>query len=259
MKEKISENLFYKRIEYKDIYTTVYLIKTEKGCMLFDCASFDYDIDDTVKPFLDTLGVTASDLKYVFISHNHKDHAGGLGRFLQLYPDVTVITRSTELKASFQGYSFIIPTENEVFLDVLKVIFITGHSPCSQAIYDTRDNSMLTGDSLQLYGIFGSGNWACNIKLPAEHFEALKKLEKMDISAIYTAHDYHPLGQFYVGKEMIKEAIDACRAPLYNIMKMMTDNPSLSDEEIMQLYNEGGKLPTAGPAVITGLRAFINL
>ena len=32
MKEKISENLFYKRIEYKDIYTTVYLIKTEKGC-----------------------------------------------------------------------------------------------------------------------------------------------------------------------------------------------------------------------------------
>ncbi len=258
MNEKISDNLFYKIIEYKDIYTTVYLIKTENGCMLFDCASFDYDIDNTVKPFLDSLGVSTSALKYVFISHDHKDHAGGLERFLQLYPDVTVITRSTELKASFPNYSFIIPTENEVFLDALKVVFITGHSPCSQAIYDMRDNSMITGDSLQLYGIFGSGNWACNIKLPAEHFEALKKLEKMDISAIYTAHDYHPLGQFYIGEEMIKEAIDACRAPLYNIMKMITENPSLSDEEITQLYNKDRQLPTVGPAVIKGLRAYLN-
>ena len=257
--EKLSENLYYKRIEYKDIYTTVYLIKTEMGAMLFDCASFDYDIDDTVKPFLDSMGITAPELKYVFISHNHRDHAGGLRRFLELYPYTAVITRSSELPEGFKDYKFIIPEENQIFLDVLKVVFITGHSPCSQAIYDTRDNSMLTGDSLQLYGIFGSGEWACNIKWPAPHFEALEKLEKMDISAIYTAHDYHPLGQFYIGKEKIQEAIDACRAPLFNIMQMIKDTPSLTDEEITLLYNKDGKLPTLSLGVVKALRALGNL
>ena len=159
MYTKLNEKLFYTRIPYKDIFTTVYLLKTEKGCMMFDCASYDNDIDDTVKPFLESLGVTEKELKYVFISHNHKDHAGGLKRFLELYPNVSVITKSTDLVNDYPNYNFIIPEENQVFLDVLKTISIPGHSPCSQGILDTRNDTMLTGDSLQLYGIFGSGDW----------------------------------------------------------------------------------------------------
>lgn len=254
---KLTDNLFYVTTSYKDIYTTVYLIKTEKGYMLFDTASFDEDIDNTILPFLSELGVNESNLKYVFISHAHKDHMGGLERFLKFFPKVTVITKSSSLKESFADYDVVIPEENETYLDTLSVILIPGHSACSQAIYDKRDNSLITGDCLQLYGIYGSGNWACNITLPTKHFEALDKIEKMDISAVYTAHDYHPLGQFYVGKEKVQSAIDNCREPLYNIKKMIADNLTLSDEDIVELYNKDGKLPKVGLGVVKSLRALI--
>ena len=254
---KIKENLYYTTTSYKDIYTTVYLIKTDKGCMLFDSASFDCDIADSIKPMLDSLGVTNEDLKYVFISHAHLDHAGGLRKLLEFYPDVTVITKNASLTEKFISYSSCIPEENQVFLDCLKVIFIPGHSACSQAILDTRDNTLITGDCLQLYGIFGSGNWASNISLPKAHLEALDKLDNMEISAIYTAHDYHPLGQFYVGREKAKAAINYCREPLYNIIGMIKDNPELSDEEIAKEYNKDGTLPKLGDHVVRNLRAII--
>ena len=79
----------------------------------------------------------------------------------------------------------------------------------------------------------------------------------MDISAIYTAHDYHPLGQFYVGKEAVKSAIINCREPLCNIMKMITDNKDLTDEEIVDAYNKDGKLPKVGAGVVKSLRKII--
>ena len=254
---KINDNLYYITTSYKDIFTTVYVIKTEEGAFLFDSASFDSDIDNHIKPMLDELAITEDELKYVFISHAHLDHAGGLKRFLEVYPKTTVITKNKDLAAGLSDYSVIIPEENQVFLGALKVIFIPGHSACSQAIFDTRDNSMITGDCLQLYGIFGSGNWASNITLPKQHFAALDKIEKMPITAIYTAHDYHPLGQFYVGEEKVKAAIEACRAPLYNIIKMITDFPALSDEEIAASYNESGALPKLGAGVVKNLRAII--
>lgn len=251
---KINDNLSYVTTAYKDIYTTVYLIKTEKGYMLFDSASFDCDIDEKVKPMLDEMSVTNDNLKYVFISHAHTDHVGGLKRFLELYPDVTVITKSRDLCEKYSAYNFIVPEENEKFLDVLSAVSIPGHSACSQAIYDSRDGSLITGDCLQLYGIFGSGNWACNISLPKEHFSALDKLEKMDISAIYTAHDYHPLGQFYVGKEKVKAAIENCKAPLLAIIKLITDNPECTDEEIAKKFSSDGKLPNLGAHVVKNMR-----
>ena len=62
----------------KDIFTTVYTVKTDKGVLLFDAASFDTDLDAYIQPMLDELKITAEDLKYIFISHNHGDHSGGL-------------------------------------------------------------------------------------------------------------------------------------------------------------------------------------
>ena len=251
---KISDNLYYVTTSYKDIFTTVYLIKTENGCMLFDSASFDFDIDNAIKPMLDDLGVLQEDLKYVFISHAHADHMGGLKRLLEVYPSVTVITKNSEISAQYEGHSFIVPSEGDLFLGALRVVLIPGHSACSQAILDKRTNSLITGDCLQLYGIFGSGNWAANISLPAQHFAALDKISEMEIEAIYTAHDYHPLGQFYVGKEKVKAAIEASREPLLYVLDMIKKNPESTDEEIAAEYNTRG-LPKLGAHVVRNLRA----
>ena len=76
--EKINDNIYALCIPYKDIFTTVYFVKTENGALLFDTASYDQDIDSAVIPALRELEINEEDLKYIFISHNHTDHAGGL-------------------------------------------------------------------------------------------------------------------------------------------------------------------------------------
>lgn len=192
--QKISDNLFCLRIPYKDIFTTVYFIKTAEGVMLFDAASYDEDIDDYVIPALDELNIAKEDLKYVFISHPHRDHEGGLKRLLALLPHLTVVSTAEKHLETCADYNVILPGEGDVFLGSLQVVLIPGHTVAAAGILDTRDLSLISGDSLQLYGIFGSGLWGSNIRFPAAHFEAIKKLRHMEIESIYAAHDYAPLG-----------------------------------------------------------------
>ena len=75
----------------------------------------------------------------------------------------------------------------------------------------------------------------------------------MEIDHILTAHDYHPYGYCYKGKEAVQKALDACIEPLYKVRDMIKANPTLSDEEICALYNNE-KTPTLGEHVVTQVR-----
>ena len=88
---KMNENIHRITLPYKDIFTTVYTVKTDKGVLLFDAASYDTDLEQYIQPMLDELKITAEDLKYIFISHNHTDHAFGIDRLMAEYPDKRVI------------------------------------------------------------------------------------------------------------------------------------------------------------------------
>ena len=66
--QKINENIHRLTIPYKDIYTTVYTVKTDRGVLIFDSASFDEDIENYILPFLNELEITPDMIKYVFIS-----------------------------------------------------------------------------------------------------------------------------------------------------------------------------------------------
>lgn len=249
---KINENIYRLTIPYKDIYTTVYTVKTDAGVLLFDTATYDEDIVDYILPFLGELGVTSDNLKCVFISHNHGDHAGGLRELVKNFPEIRIISRSPELKEAFNGYDVFSPNDGDTVLEVLKVIAIPGHTKDSAAVYDTRTKTLITGDCLQLYGIYGSGNWGSNISLTAEHIAAIEKLRKMEIKHILTAHDYHPYGYSYEG-DTISKALDACIAPLKEIEALIIANPDTDDKEISDIYNSSDK-PVIGAHVVTGVR-----
>lgn len=251
--EKINENIFRYVIPYKDIYTTLYAIKTDGGYVLFDSASYDEDIDAYVVPFLNELNITQDNLKYVFISHDHTDHSGGLKAFMQKYPKTCIVSRSPALTERFNGYNTLLPQENTVILNHLKIVTIIGHTADSSGILDMRTNTLISGDGLQLYGIFGSGKWGSNIYFPDTHIHEVNKLKQMEINHILTAHDYEPYGYSYVGKEAVLKALDACIEPLYKVRDMIINNPTLSDEEICALYNKE-KTPTLGEHVVTQVR-----
>ena len=241
-------------IPYKDVFTTVYTVQYDGGAVLFDAATYESDITDYVIPMLNSLGIDKNTLKYVFISHNHGDHAGGIPYLLARYPDICLLTRSPDLAEKYKDFNVKLLEDGETFGGVFRAVAIPGHSMDSAGLYDTRTNTMITGDSLQLYGIFGSQDWGSNIGMPAEHLEAIEKLRKIDIENIYSAHDFHPYGYAFVGKKAVSDAFSASETPIKNIAKLILDNPGLSDAEIREIYNASAKIPPVREGVFKRIR-----
>ncbi len=252
---KINENIYRTVTPYKDIWTTLYLIKTENGDLLFDAASFDEDAENYTVPFLEACDVTKESLKYIFISHDHSDHAGGLKALLPLYPNTVVLSRSTELRNRFAEYDVISPNEGDVFLECLKVVPVVGHTSDCAGLIDTRTKTFITGDCLQVWGIVGSQNWAANIRFPVDYFADIEKVRKMDINEIYTAHDYYPIGFKAIGKEEIDRYLDGCREPLLKLRELILANPDVNDQAICDIYNVSKEIPTFHEGVVKYLRA----
>jgi metallo-beta-lactamase class B len=74
---KVFDNLYFVgQTEY-----SAWAVTTSAGIILMD-AIFDYSVEDEVVNGLKVLGLDATQIKYVVISHAHGDHVGGAG-FLQ--------------------------------------------------------------------------------------------------------------------------------------------------------------------------------
>ena len=255
---KMNENIHRITLPYKDIFTTVYTVKTDKGVLLFDAASFDTDLEQYIQPMLDELKITAADLKYIFISHNHGDHSGGLAPIMEKYPNAVILSRSPKLAEKYAAYTVEAKEDGDTVLDVLQIVTIPGHTKDSAAILDKRTNTLISGDCLQLYGIFGSDDWASNISLPALHLEALAKLRTMEIDNVYTAHDYHPYGFKHEGKAAVAKVITACEEPLTLVKILIENNPELDDDAIRLKYNASGTIPTLRVRVVTEMRNMLT-
>ena len=251
---KLTDAIYRLVIPYKDIFTTVYTVKTDKGVLLFDAASTDSDVENYIIPMLDELRVTKDELKCVFISHDHKDHSGGIERLLREFPGATVLSRKDRIRLLCEGSSVLSLNDGEVFMDVFKLVAIPGHSADSAAVLDMRTNTLITGDSLQVYGIFGSQEWGSNISLTAEYLNAIEKLRKIEIDNIYSAHDFHPYGFKAEGKDEVKKFIDASEEPIRKILDLIINNPELEDEAIHDLYNGSAKVPPVRVGVVKAAR-----
>ena len=240
-------------IPYKDIDTTVYVLRCEQGLVLFDTAACDEDLETYLYPVMEELGLNTRELRYVFISHNHRDHARGLGSVLAAATDAVVLSRCPNLKEQY-GDRVLCPEDGMELLDAFRVVTIPGHTADSMALLDVRTNTLITGDCLQMFGIYGSGLWGANITLPAEHLRAIEKVRALQAETILCAHDYHPCGRAVSGKEQVDKALDACVEPLMRLRQLILDCPELDDEGICARYHQGVHLPTVPPKVVAALR-----
>jgi len=241
------------RVPFADITTSVFLVKTEQGHLLFDTATEPADVTERILPALSSLGVTSDSLTHVFLSHPHGDHAGGLPTLLAACPHLTVVAGSDALRSVCADAHYTVARDNDTLLDVLRVIALPGHTADSVALLDTRTNTLLSGDGLQLYGIFGAGWWGANIPCPRAHLAALDRLAEMDLDVIYPAHAYHPLTDAYVGREEIQKALALCREPLYLIRDRILAKPDATDEELCEDYHQQN-LPKVGAHVFAAVR-----
>lgn len=252
--ERINEHVCRMTCDYKTIFTTVWTLRIPEGVVIIDAASYDHDAVDHVLPFLTFAGVKKEEIKYVFITHCHTDHAGGLKGLLKELPDVTVVSRSPKLPELHPQATFLCPEDGQMLTPDLQVIAIPGHTSDCAGILDKRTNTLLCGDCLQLYGIVGNEDWACNIGLTTQYFEAVEKVRAMKISQLLTAHDYYPTGYRADGEAAVNKALDDCLEPLKMIGRLIRENPELDDEAIREKFNAIEGLPTAKLHVITGVR-----
>jgi hypothetical protein len=126
------------------------------------------------------------------------------------------------------------------------------------ALLDLRSRTLVSGDCLQAYGIFGSGKWGANIRLPKEHFGALERVAALKPREILAAHDYEPAGWQAKGEKEVFDYLEFCRIPLRRVRELILANPSLSDEEIAKLYGNGPVFPHIGAGVVAAMREFFE-
>lgn len=58
-------------------YTSVFLIKKAEGNVLIDCATTAEDVDGYILPALEKAGIALTEIRYLVLTHQHSDHAGG--------------------------------------------------------------------------------------------------------------------------------------------------------------------------------------
>ena len=112
----------------------------------------------------------------------------------------------------------------------------------------------MTGDCLQLYGLFGSQDWGVSILYPREHLAALSALSELKIENLDTAHDFHPYGYAYEGREAVLRAIDACREAILEIRDLYLAHPGATDAEIRAIYNALDRRPPVRVQVFAAVR-----
>ena len=251
---KINENIHRLTLPYKDIFTTVYTLRCPEGVILFDAASFDTDGEQYILPFLQEVGVAVEEVRYVFISHNHTDHSGGLNGFLDQLPNAIVLSRSPKLRDSLPAGKALGMDDGQVFMDTYRVVTIPGHTKDCSGLLDLRTKTLICGDCLQSYGICGSGTWAANIGYPDLHVQAIEKVRKLDIEQIVTAHDYKPHGFRADGREAVLANLEACIVPLRKMQQLILANPQLDDKAIQAIYNVDPQQPKVKDAVIGAMR-----
>ena len=246
------KNIYRLTIPYMDVYTTVYVIKTDDGAVVFDAGSFGSDVKDYIVPFLRELGIAHHMVKYIVVSHNHEDHSGGLEEFVKTFPRVCIVSQNTEVNEKYRDYNVLNPEDDEEILNVLKIVTIKGHTNDCIGVYDTRTGTLISGDCLQMYGLKGSGKWGCGIVFINEHLREFEKLRKMDIRHILMAHDYYPYGYSHSGED-VERVYDTCIGALEEIKDLITKNIDADDEVICEFYNSSQK-PKIGTHIVAAVR-----
>ena len=77
------------------------LLETEHHRILLDTGASDVFIRNAEK-----MGIDLSTVDYVFISHGHSDHAGGLKHFMEINDKAKVIVSPDALKEKLNGRRF---------------------------------------------------------------------------------------------------------------------------------------------------------
>lgn len=180
-----------------EVYTSVFLIKNAEGNVLIDCATTAEDVDGYILPALEEAGVPLDKVKYLVLTHQHGDHAGGQYRILQHNPRIKIVT---DLE--------------EKLLNGLTVYAMKGHTLDSVGVFDQDTHTLVAGDGLQGYGV---GKYRCTLENPDEYLKTIGHLKKDgNITNVLFSHAYEP---WYKDGAFGREEVERCLQDCINYVK----------------------------------------
>lgn len=206
--ENITNDIMRLKVPFEDIYTAVFVIRVQGGYILVDAATDQKDAEEIILPALAEANIPFDGIKYIFCTHLHGDHGGGIRHLLPHLKNAKVAAigkRAVEL----YGEDRVLLVSDGTDLCGLEILHLPGHSTDAAAVYDGRTKTILTGDAVQLYGITRYG---CGVGLYDDYKNSLARLAKKDISMLVASHEYYPLGSVAVGKDVKKYIEEAVRA-----------------------------------------------
>lgn len=187
------ENIYRLKVPFETIYTSVFLVKTEGGNVLVDCATYASDVDEYILPALNQVGLHLTDIACLILTHYHSDRAGGRARVLELVPNMKIVQN-----------------EDGNLLSDISVYALKGHTLDCIGVFDKKSKTLITGDGLQGAGI---GKYRCSLESKDEYLKTIEKIENNEsIENILFSHEYEPWykdGAF--GREEVKKCLDDCK------------------------------------------------
>ena len=195
------DGLYRIAVPFEDIYTAVFAVGSPDRYLLIDCATTGADVDTVILPALREMGWT-NPPEALLLTHRHGDHAGGTERLRAHFPSLRVFSPEplkTEDSTLLCG--------GETFLDRIEAVSLPGHTASSMGYLDRQTGTLLSGDTLQLFGISRYRN---GIRYPKLYRASVEQIRKMPLLRIIASHEYDPLGACAEGRKAIETYLDTC-------------------------------------------------
>ena len=183
------DGIYRLKVTFETVYTSVFLVDTDGGVLLVDCATTSDDVDNCILPALQEMGYEFSDLLAIVITHRHGDHAGGLDRIRSYAPDIRVLTEVGDIGNKVSVYP------------------MAGHTDDMVGVLDRRTGTLISGDGLQGAGV---DKYRCYVKNKDAYLETVERIKNdKRIENVLFSHAYEP---WYKDKAFGREAVENCLA-----------------------------------------------
>ena len=248
---KFNDNIYKLEIPFSGIYTSAFFIKLDDGSYcIIDTGSNSGDVANYVVPAAKTLGVNLYKVKGIMLTHTHGDHTGGLSALVTECPNATVYgVNGSNANVGANTYRQV--SDGTQLMNVLKAVTIKGHDTDACGYLDTRTNTLIAGDSLQLHGI---ASWGCQVRDVKAYLESMKKLQGMAIDNIFVAHAYVPTGAYAIGaaavQKYIQDSIDCLNTLIEFTVDLykagVTDSNEIQKQYIAVMKETEPNFPKSG-------------
>lgn len=202
--EQIYEGIFLLKVPFEDLYTSVFAVAERKNVAIIDAATTAEDVDTYIAPAIESLlAQVGGSVSHLLLTHTHGDHAGGIGRLSERYPQARVCSYEEVDISNACRLS-----DGDRILGRLRTVHLPGHTRFSVGYFCERTGILLSGDCLQLRGV---GKYTRGVRYPELYLASIERLKAMEINGIAASHDYVPLGQFAEGREAVAKYLEECR------------------------------------------------